>query len=117
MRLLLLFLISACASAPLLPGPNRYEARDYLKTAYETLVKADPDTEGHRIRAELETQAALQALGDEQRLAREVPFQGPPTLAVALELLRAGEAGVTTNVPVRVHTQRAMAELQAALGR
>ncbi|MFZ5441245.1 MAG: hypothetical protein ACOZQL_14650 [Myxococcota bacterium] len=120
MRLLLAFvlvLFPACASSRLAvqPAAGSFDARDYLKTAYETLVSAETDTGGHRIRAQLETRAALDALGDDARHARLVPFDGPPSMEVALELLQASEQQVTQNVLARTHTQRALAELKAAL--
>ena len=113
---LLLVALSGCATTHLSSASERtYEPRDYLQTAYEALVRADTDTGGHRIRAELETRAALQALGDEARHARAVPFDGPPSMQVALELLQATEPQLTQNVLARTHTERAVAELREAL--
>lgn len=107
----------SCSSSRLAvkPEASAFDARDYLKTAYETLVSAETDTGGHRIRAQLETRAALEALGEETRHARQVPYDGPPSMEVALELLQASEPQMTQNVLARTHTQRALAELRAAL--
>lgn len=95
-------------------APGTFSVRDYLKTAYDTLLVAETDTDGHRIRAQLETKAALEALDDELPL-RRVPFSGPPTLAVALELLERSEQETTQNVLAQTHTRRAAAELRQAL--
>lgn len=93
-----------------------FAARDYLKTAYETLVAAETDTGGHRIRAQLETRAAIASLGEELAgPARLVPFEGPPTMRVALELLERSETQLPLNAPARKHALVAVAELRAAL--
>ncbi len=92
-----------------------FSARDYLQTAYETLVVAETDTSGHRIRAQLETRAALEALGERGGGERKVPFEGPPTLSVALALLEHTEPEMTQNVLALTHARRALAELREAL--
>jgi hypothetical protein len=110
--------LAACTPSQLEVRPDAvstFDVRDYLKTALETLVSAETDTGGHRIRAQLETRAALEALGDEARLARAVPYRGPPSMEVALELLERSEPRMTQNVLARTHAQRAVAELRAAL--
>ncbi|MBL8916208.1 MAG: hypothetical protein JNM17_36245 [Archangium sp.] len=94
--------------------PGLFSVRDYLKTAYDTLLVAETDTDGHRIRAQLETKAALEALDDAVPV-RRVPFSGPPTMAVALELLERSEQETTQNVLAQTHTRRAAAELRQAL--
>ena len=97
--------------------PGLFGARDYLKTAWETLRKAETDTEGHRVRAERETRAALEELGDASMPARKVPFTGPPSLAVALELLEHSEVEMSRvfSNDALVHTRRAADELRAAI--
>lgn len=97
-------------------APGTFSVRDYLKTAYDTLLVADTDTDGHRIRAQLETRAALEALQDDLPV-RRVPFSGPPSMAVALELLERSEQETTQNVLAQTHTRRAAAELRQALAR
>ncbi|MFT3706285.1 MAG: hypothetical protein QM817_01335 [Archangium sp.] len=92
-----------------------FSVRDYLKTAYDTLLVAETDTEGHRVRAQLETRAALDALEDLSTSPRRVPYSGPPTLAVALELLERSEQETTQNVLAQTHARRAAAELRQAL--
>lgn len=97
--------------------PGVYGARDYLKTAWETLGRADTDTNGHRVRAERETRAALENLGEVSMPARAVPFVGPPTLAIALDLLEHGEIEMQRmcSNDALVHTRRAAEELRAAI--
>jgi hypothetical protein len=91
-------------------APGTFSVRDYLKTAYDTLLVAETDTEGHRVRAQLETRAALEALDDAQSLPpRRVPYSGPPTLAVALELLERCEQESGQSVLARTHSRRAVA--------
>lgn len=93
-----------------------FSGRDYLKTAYETLLAAETDTEGHRVRAMLDTRAALAVLGAEQcTVDRKVAFDGPPTLAVALELLEYSEQETKQNPLAHSHLKRALTELRAAL--
>lgn len=114
--ILLAFSLLGCATpAAVRSTPGTFSVRDYLKTAYDTLLVAETDTNGHRIRAQLETRAALQAL-DDATPARRVPFEGPPTLAVALELLERSQQESTQNVLAQTHTTRAAAELRQALG-
>ena len=70
----------------------------------------------HRIRAQRETRAALEALTDYSSGARSVPFVGPPSLSVALELLEHSDAELTHSSPSALeHTRRAEAELRAVL--
>lgn len=92
-----------------------FSVRDYLSTAYDTLLASETDSDGHRIRAQLETRAALAAL-DERSPPRRVPFEEPPTLAVALELLERSQHESTLNVLAQTHALRAAAELKQALG-
>lgn len=112
----LVLTLSACASGRDLVrfGEGAFAARDYLHTAWETLTQAETDTEGHRIRAQLETRAALEALGG-PATARRVPYQGPPTLAVAMALLERSAPQVPQDSPAQAHTRRALAELREAL--
>ncbi|MGV3622946.1 MAG: hypothetical protein ACO1OB_19155 [Archangium sp.] len=115
-RWLLLLMLSSCAAGRVAMVPEgSYSQRDYLKTAYETLQNADTDTEGHRIRAQLATRAALQAL-DDGELGRSVPFEGQPSMAVARELLQRVAPMPTDASPVAENTRRALNELNAALG-
>jgi hypothetical protein len=113
--LALLFLLSGCSTTQVV---IRHEAvafsvRDYLKTAYETLAEAETDTGGHRIRAQLATRAALDLLADDTSLApRLVPFEGPPTLAVALALLEHSEPELQSNGAALDHTRRALLDIQ-----
>lgn len=115
--LALLLVLSGCTSTRVLVRheAGTFSVRDYLKTAYETLGEAETDSGGHRIRAQLETRAALDLMGDFSVPPRPVPFEGPPTLAVALELLEHSERRVRQNPPAHQHTQRAVAELREAL--
>jgi hypothetical protein len=92
-----------------------FDVRDYLDTAYETLVAAETDVAGHRIRAQLETRAALAALGALGAATRTVPYAGPPTMAVALELLEHTEPQLAQHPAAQLHTLRALAELREAL--
>ncbi len=123
MKPILAVLILACGCATthstgvLATTPGLFGARDYLKTAWETLGKAETDTEGHRIRAERETRAALEELGDVSMPARRVPFSGAPSLAVALELLEHSEIEMSRmcSNDALVHTRRAASELRAAI--
>lgn len=115
-RWLLLVMLSSCAASRVVTvADGAYSQRDYLKTAYETLQNADTDTEGHRIRAQLATRAALQAL-DDGDLGRNVPFEGPPSMAVARELLQRVAPSPTDGSAVAESTRRALTELNAALG-
>lgn len=113
----LLLVLSGCTSTRALVRheAGTFSVRDYLKTAYQTLGEAETDAGGHRIRAQLETRAALDLMGDFSVAPRAVPFEGPPTLAVALELLEHSERGVRQNQAAHVHTTRAVAELREAL--
>lgn len=92
-----------------------WAVRDYLKTAYQTLAVSETDTDGHRVRAQLETRAAIDALGDLGGPARVVPFEGLPSMAVALELLEHSTPRLQANPLAQAHAQRAVAELKAAL--
>jgi hypothetical protein len=116
MTLTPLLLLWACATGPgLRADASDFTARDGLKTAYQALQEAETDTGGHRIRAQLETRAALEALGPLRLPAREVPFTGPPTLAVALALLERSARQLSHNPRAQEHTLRALAELREAL--
>jgi hypothetical protein len=113
-----LILGPGCASRGALRGDgSAFTARDYLRTAWNTLIEAETDTAGHRVRAQRETRAALEALNELTSTARVVPFEGPPTLAVALELLQHSEAeiGRRGSPAALEHTRRAEDELKAAL--
>jgi uncharacterized iron-regulated protein len=102
----LILVSSSCATPAVVRSePGLFTVRDYLKTAYDTLLVAETDTNGHRIRAQLETRAALQALDD----------AAPAALAVALELLERSQQEATQNVLAQTHTTRAAAELRQAL--
>lgn len=113
----LLFLLCGCSTTSVIirHDAGAFSGRDYLKTAYETLTEAETDTGGHRIRAQVETRAALEQLGDTRLPARLVPFEGPPTLAVALELLEHSQPDLQQNSVALAHAQRALDELRAAL--
>ncbi|MDP1827026.1 MAG: hypothetical protein Q8L48_27380 [Archangium sp.] len=115
--LALLLFLSGCTSTRVLVrhDAGAFSVRDYLKTAYQTLTEAETDVGGHRIRAQRETRAALDLLGQSPVAPRPVPFEGPPTLAVALELLEYSEREVRLNQPAHLHTTRAVAELREAL--
>jgi hypothetical protein len=116
-RILLVALLGCgCASTnAVVARGGDWTARDYVKTALQTLTLADTDTGGHRMKAELETRAALDIL-DARGHARAVPYEGPPTLAAALELLQQGELSLMrTPSPALDHTRRAEAELREAL--
>ena len=109
-----------CASRGALRGDgSAFTARDYLRTAWTTLIEAETDTAGHRVRAQKETQAALEALNELTSTAKVVPYEGPPTLAVALELLQHSEVEISRRAsPAALeHTRRAEDELKAALAR
>jgi len=110
-------LVTGCATAQLAQTEKgAFTVKDYLKTAYDTLLVADPDTEGHRIRAQLETRAALASFDDSVPF-KPVPYAGPPSLAVALELLERSTLEDGATVVAQTHTQRALAELRQALTR
>jgi hypothetical protein len=114
--LLLLLAVAACAPRAIIRhDAGAFAVRDYLKTAYETLAIAETDGDGHRIRAQLETRAAIDALGELGGPSKRVPYEGPATLAVALELLERTEPQMTQNVLAQTHVTRALAELRAAL--
>lgn len=89
-----------------------YSASDYLRTAYEALNEAETDVDGHRVRAQLQAKAALQALPDGGFRARRVPYEGPATLAVALELLERSTLHLAERDPARGHAQLALGELR-----
>ncbi|MCA2981474.1 MAG: hypothetical protein INH41_16400 [Myxococcaceae bacterium] len=115
---LCLFTLSGCAHSALRASRDvTYSVRDYLSTALRTLAEADTDLEGRRWRAELETRAALADLGEGPLGARPVPYDGPPRLEVALELLERGEAGLVEarEAGALEHTRRATAALRLAL--
>ena len=117
--LAVIVLVCGCATTHSVTAakPGLFGARDYLKTAWETLGKAETDTEGHRVRAERETRAALEELGDVSMPARKVPFTGSPSLAIALELLEHSEIEMSrmSSAGALVHTRRAADELRAAI--
>ncbi|GMU59421.1 MAG: hypothetical protein AMXMBFR34_11840 [Myxococcaceae bacterium] len=92
-----------------------YAVRDYLTTAWEALSLAETDTAGHRVRAQRETRAALEALGDLATPIRRVPFDGPPSLEVALELLERSRPHLGRNALAMGHAEKAMDELRAAM--
>jgi hypothetical protein len=96
---------------------SAFSVSDYLKTAYDTLLEAETDTGGHRIRAQLETRAALDLLANTSVTPRSVPFEGPPSLAVALVLLEKSEHDLKHEdaAPALDATRRALKELRAAL--
>lgn len=108
-------MLAGCATRPVLRDEAGFTARDYLKTAYDTLLVADPDTAGHRIRAELETRAALEALGGPSSGANSVPFEGPPTLRVAQALLEESTTRLSNAPAAQSHARVALAELREAL--
>lgn len=115
--LALLVLFAGCTSSrPLIrPDAGAFSVRDYLQTAWETLGEAETDSGGHRIRAQRETRAALELLGEAGLAPRKVPSEGPPTLAVALELLEHSAPELAQNGPAQLHAQRALAELRAVV--
>lgn len=116
--LALLLLLTGCSTTQVVirHEAGAFSVRDYLKTAHDTLAEAETDTGGHRIRAQLETRAALDLVDDQSSLApRPVPFEGPPTLAVALALLEHSEHDLQSNGAALDHTRRALKELRKAL--
>jgi hypothetical protein len=114
--LLVLFLCGCTSTrAVVRHEAGAFSVRDYLETAWGALAQAETDTGGHRIRAQVETRAALDVLGELNLPVRKVPFTGPPTLAVALELLEYSEPELTSNQGAHLHTQRALEELREAL--
>jgi hypothetical protein len=115
LALVLLASFGGCAHRVVVRDEPGFAVRDYVKTAYDTLVLADPDTGGHRIRAQLEARAAFEALGSVRTPASAVPFEGPPTLAVALELLERSEARLAQYPAAQAHARVAVAELREAL--
>lgn len=113
---LLGFVACSSTSSAVRADVGAFAVRDYLKTAWETLSLSETDTEGHRVRAQLATRAAIDALGDELGgPARRVPFDGPPSMSVALELLERSEPQMSQNAAAQAHARRAVAELRAAL--
>lgn len=112
-----LFLLAACSAnrSALRDEKGSYSARDYLQTAFETLTDAETDTGGHRIRAVVETRAALERLDDGGVRARRVPYEGPPSLSVAFELLQRSEPELPPRSRAQEHAQRALEELRLAL--
>jgi hypothetical protein len=113
---------SLCLAACAAPSAIRVEdhtftAADYLKSAVDTLARAETDADGHRIRAQIETKAALDAINELGGSTRSVPFVGPPTFSVALELLVRSEAELEwpKSQVALAHTRRAEDELRAAL--
>lgn len=111
-------LFAGCATptrTALRPEASAFAVRDYLQTAYETLALAETDTDGHRVRAQLETREALSALGELGGGTRPVPYDGPPTMSVALELLELSAPKVVHNRDAHEHTLKAVAELRAAV--
>ncbi len=114
----LLGLLAGCAHSSLRVTSNDvFSTRDYLATALETLASADPDAEGRRALAERETRAALNDLVDGHLHSRPVPYEGPPRLEVALELLERSEATLTAtkSSDALEHTRRAAEALRLAL--
>jgi len=109
----ILLVLSGCAHTTL-RADETFSARDYLQTALETLAAADPDVGGHRLRAQLETKAALEVLG-EGAASRAVPYDGPPRLEVALELLERCEAARSVDEAALHHARQAADELRQAL--
>lgn len=109
----ILLVLSGCAHTTL-RADETFSARDYLQTALETLAAADPDVGGHRLRAQLETKAALEVLG-EGAVSRTVPYDGPPRLEVALELLERCEAARSVDEAALHHARQAADELRQAL--
>lgn len=116
--LLLLFVLGGCAHSALRVTPDdAFSGRDYLATALQTIAAADPDVEGRRALAEKETRAALEDLLDGHLRHRAVPFDGPPRLEVALELLERSELALTearANDALE-HTRRAAEAIRLAL--
>lgn len=114
---LLLLLVTACAHTALRTEDTSYSSRDYLATALETLTAADPDVHGLRVQAQLETKAALEQLMDGATSHRPVPYDGPPRLEVALELLERSEGALTKTGDAEAleHTRRAAQSLRLAL--
>lgn len=115
--LFLLLLVSGCAHTALRTDDTRFTTRDYLATALETLTASDPDVAGLRVRAQLETKAALEQLMDGATSHRVVPYDGPPRLEVALELLERSEGALSASGEARAleHTRRAAQSLRVAL--
>jgi hypothetical protein len=111
--LVVLLVLSGCAHTAL-RADETFSARDYLQTALETLAASDPDVGGHRLRAQLETKAALEVMGD-VGASRSVPYDGPPRLEVALELLERCEAARAVDEQALQHARMAAAELREAL--
>ncbi|HEY0882013.1 MAG TPA: hypothetical protein VGD87_10810 [Archangium sp.] len=112
--LCLLFLGCAGSRSVVRDERGGYSARDYLQTAFDTLSEAETDTNGHRIRAAVETRAALERLDDRAR-PRRVPYEGEPSLAVAFELLQRSEPELPPRSAAQQHAQRALEELRLAL--
>ncbi len=114
---LLLLLLSACAHTALRTDDASYSTRDYLATALETLTESDPDVQGLRVQAQRETKAALEQLMDGATSHRRVPYDGPPRLEVALELLERSEGALTKTGDAEAleHTRRAAQTLRLAL--
>lgn len=113
----LFLFLSGCASNQVVirHEAGAFSVRDYLKTAYETLGESETDTGGHRIRAQVETRAALEGLGISDAPTRSVPFEGPPSMAVARALLEHSVIELPQEGLARFHTQRALKELREAL--
>lgn len=113
---LLFALISFAACTPsratVRVGDGAYSASDYLRTAYQALNEAETDVDGHRVRAQLQAKAALRALPDGGFRARLVPYEGPATLAVALELLERSTLHLAERDAAREHAQLALLELR-----
>lgn len=114
---LLLLFVSACAHTALRTEDANFSSRDYLATALETLTASDPDVQGLRVQAQLETKAALEQLMDGATTHRVVPYDGPPRLEVALELLERSEGALTKSGDAEAleHTRRAAQSLRLAL--
>lgn len=114
---LLLLFVSACAHTALRTDDATFSTRDYLATALETLTASDPDVQGLRVQAQLETKAALEQLVDGATSHRVVPYDGPARLEVALELLERVESRLATTGDAEAleHTRRAAQSLRLAL--
>ncbi len=114
---MVVLLVSGCAHTALKTDATSFSSRDYLSTALETLSAADPDIAGYRVRAQVETKAALAQLVDGATSHRVVPSDGPPRLEVALELLERSEGALAAlGEPVALeHTRRAAESVRLAL--
>ncbi len=80
------------------------------------VAKAKPTPAGTGF-ARRQTRAALEELGAISAPTRKVPFDGPPSLAIALELLEQSEREMQRmcSNDALIHARRAAAELRQAL--